>query len=84
MTILIVYSLNAGFVYPAYRSIKAIETSIKDDDTQWLIYWVVFACFSVAEFFSDILIGWVSHHLIVLFICDVLSQAQVLCRAEYK
>jgi len=48
-----------GFVYPAYRSIKAIETSIKDDDTQWLIYWVVFACFSVAEFFSDILIGWV-------------------------
>ena len=67
----IVFSPNAGFVYPAYRSIKAIETSIKDDDTQWLIYWVVFACFSVAEFFSDILIGWVSHHFIGHFNCNV-------------
>merc|ERR1711935_906429 len=28
-------------------------------DTQWLVYWVVFAAFSVCEFFSDILVGWV-------------------------
>jgi len=48
-----------GFVYPAYRSIKALETANKDDGAQWLIYWVVFACFSVLEFFSDILMGWV-------------------------
>ena len=48
-----------GFVYPAYCSIKALETRSKDDDTQWLIYWVVFAVFSVLEFFSDILMGWV-------------------------
>jgi len=48
-----------GFVYPAYCSIKALETRHKDDDTQWLMYWVVFACFSVLEFFSDILMGWI-------------------------
>ncbi len=48
-----------GFVYPAYRSIKALESASKSDDTQWLMYWVVFAVFSVAEFFSDILVGWV-------------------------
>jgi len=48
-----------GFVYPAYCSIKALESQAKDDDTQWLMYWVVFACFSVLEFFSDILMGWV-------------------------
>jgi receptor expression-enhancing protein 5/6 len=42
-----------GFVYPAYCSIKAIESRNKDDDTQWLTYWVVFANFSVFEFFSD-------------------------------
>ncbi|PIO53007.1 hypothetical protein TELCIR_25678, partial [Teladorsagia circumcincta] len=27
-----------GFIYPAYVSIKAIETATKDDDTQWLTY----------------------------------------------
>jgi len=48
-----------GFGYPAYCSIKALESSKKDDDTQWLVYWVVFAAFSVVEFFSDILAGWV-------------------------
>ena len=48
-----------GFVYPAYCSIKALESHKKDDDTQWLMYWVVFSWFSVIEFFSDILVGWV-------------------------
>jgi len=48
-----------GYVYPAYCSIKALESKNKDDDTQWLMYWVVFATFSVLEFFTDILMGWV-------------------------
>lgn len=47
-----------GFVYPAYASIKAIESAKKDDDTKWLTYWVVFAYFSIIEFFSDILLSW--------------------------
>ncbi|EFX70607.1 hypothetical protein DAPPUDRAFT_228269 [Daphnia pulex] len=47
-----------GFVYPAYASIKAIETNSKDDDTKWLTYWVVYACFGMVEFFSDILLSW--------------------------
>uniref|UniRef100_A0A915B310 Receptor expression-enhancing protein n=1 Tax=Parascaris univalens TaxID=6257 RepID=A0A915B310_PARUN len=42
-----------GFLYPAYVSVKAIETANKDDDTQWLTYWVVFALLSVVEFFSN-------------------------------
>ncbi|XP_015278129.1 PREDICTED: receptor expression-enhancing protein 6-like [Gekko japonicus] len=47
-----------GFVYPAYASIKAIESSSKDDDTTWLTYWVVYGLFSVAEFFSDTSLYW--------------------------
>ncbi|XP_075758825.1 receptor expression-enhancing protein 6 isoform X2 [Pelodiscus sinensis] len=47
-----------GFVYPAYISIKAIESSNKDDDTTWLTYWVVYGVFSVAEFFSDTFLYW--------------------------
>ncbi|KAJ8408419.1 hypothetical protein AAFF_G00258330 [Aldrovandia affinis] len=47
-----------GFVYPAYFSIKAIESPNKEDDTKWLTYWVVYGVFSVAEFFSDIFLYW--------------------------
>lgn len=47
-----------GFLYPAYASVRAIESKPKDDDTKWLMYWVVFALFSVVEFFSDILLNW--------------------------
>lgn len=47
-----------GFVYPAYTSIKAIESPDKRDDTIWLTYWVVYGLFSVVEFFSDIFLFW--------------------------
>ncbi|XP_036377311.1 receptor expression-enhancing protein 6 isoform X3 [Megalops cyprinoides] len=47
-----------GFVYPAYYSIKAIESANKDDDTKWLTYWVVYGVFSLGEFFSDIFLYW--------------------------
>ncbi|XP_059197451.1 receptor expression-enhancing protein 6 isoform X2 [Centropristis striata] len=47
-----------GFVYPAYFSIKAIESSNKEDDTKWLTYWVVYGVFSLGEFFSDIFLYW--------------------------
>uniref|UniRef100_A0AAZ3PPQ7 Receptor expression-enhancing protein n=1 Tax=Oncorhynchus tshawytscha TaxID=74940 RepID=A0AAZ3PPQ7_ONCTS len=47
-----------GFVYPAYYSIKAIESTNKEDDTKWLTYWVVYGIFSLAEFFSDIFLYW--------------------------
>lgn len=47
-----------GFGYPAYISIKAIESPNKEDDTQWLTYWVVYGVFSIAEFFSDLFLSW--------------------------
>src|SRR4051794_35276949 len=45
-----------GFLYPAYASFKAIESVDKADDTQWLTYWVVFAFFSVIEYFAQYLL----------------------------
>jgi len=41
-----------GVAYPAYVSMKAVETQDKSDDTKWLTYWVIFAVFSCFEFFS--------------------------------
>ncbi|KAK4192976.1 TB2/DP1, HVA22 family-domain-containing protein [Podospora australis] len=39
----------AGFVLPGYYSLNALFTHNKDDDTQWLTYWVVFSLFTVIE-----------------------------------
>jgi len=47
-----------GFAYPAYQSIKALESSNKDDDTKWLTYWVVCAAFHIVDFFSEKLLSW--------------------------
>lgn len=47
-----------GFVYPAYASIKAIESEEKDDDTKWLTYWTVYSAFNVVRYFTDILMAW--------------------------
>jgi len=47
-----------GFLYPAYVSIHAIESPNKDDDTKWLTYWVIFAVFSLIEYFADLIVGW--------------------------
>ncbi|XP_026836328.1 receptor expression-enhancing protein 5 isoform X1 [Drosophila erecta] len=44
-----------GVLYPAYTSIHAIESSTKQDDTKWLIYWVTFGIFTVIEYFSSVL-----------------------------
>jgi receptor expression-enhancing protein 5/6 len=59
-----------GFLYPAYASVKAIESTEKDDDTQWLTYWVVYSAFTIAEFFSDIFLSWFP--LYFLFKCAFL------------
>lgn len=57
-----------GFVYPAYQSVKAIESARKDDDTQWLTYWVVFGFFSLVEFFTDMFLSWFPFYYLVKMI----------------
>jgi len=47
------------FVYPAYKSFKAVESPQGDDDTQWLTYWIVYSTFNILEYFADILFFWV-------------------------
>jgi len=39
-------------VYPAFRSVRAIETDEKNDDKIWLSYWVVFGMLLVLETFA--------------------------------
>lgn len=38
-------------LYPALRSIEAIESAGKDDDKVWLTYWMVFGAFTTIDVF---------------------------------
>ena len=51
--------VTCTFVYPAYKSFKAIESSDEKDDKRWLSYWIVFGfmhCFDslISTLFSFI------------------------------
>ncbi|KAF9137050.1 ER membrane protein DP1/Yop1 [Mortierella sp. GBA39] len=43
-----------GWVYPSYRSFKALESQGQDDDKQWAVYGFV----SILESFTDVLLYW--------------------------
>jgi len=51
--------------YPAYISIRAIESSDKIDDTKWLTYWVLYATFSIIEFFSLFLTNFIPFYFLL-------------------
>ena len=48
-----------GFIFPAYQTILAIEKKNKGDDTQWLVYWILYSFFSVIETFQDFILYWI-------------------------
>jgi len=53
-----ILSNMVGFIFPAYESIRAIESAGTADDTQWLTYWVVFGFFNLVEYWSRTILYW--------------------------
>jgi len=47
------------FLYPAYKSFKAVESPQGDDDTQWLTFWIVYSTFNILEYFTDLILFWI-------------------------
>jgi receptor expression-enhancing protein 5/6 len=58
-------TLLVAVVYPAYFSIKAIESEDKEDDKQWLTYWVVFAAFTVFDGFAGALLQYIPFYFFI-------------------
>lgn len=54
-----------GFVYPAYRSFKAVETPDSKDDKQWLTYWVVYGLLNIAERILSGFLAWVPFYFLL-------------------
>jgi receptor expression-enhancing protein 5/6 len=51
-----------GFLYPAYASLRAIESPDPHDDTEWLVYWVVFSALFVVENFLEWVLFWIPYY----------------------
>jgi hypothetical protein len=45
-------------MYPAYQTFKALDGKDKEAKGQLLRYWAVFATFTAAEFYTDMLVSW--------------------------
>lgn len=66
-----------GVAYPAYISMKAIESKDKLDDTKWLTYWVTYAVFSCIEFFSGVLTSFIPFYWLLKCIFLVFCMAPI-------
>ncbi|CAK9069957.1 Receptor expression-enhancing protein 6 [Durusdinium trenchii] len=71
-----------GLAYPLYASIKAVISEDKDDDTQWLMYWVVYSFFGLFEQIALTqnkgLPIYFSIKLGILLFCQVFNGAELL------
>lgn len=66
-----------GVAYPAYISMKAIESKDKLDDTKWLTYWVTYATFSCIEFFSGVLTSFIPFYWLLKCVFLVFCMAPI-------
>jgi hypothetical protein len=48
----------ASFLFPIFASYKALKTSDPAQLTPWLMYWVVFSCFLLAESWVGFVLSW--------------------------
>ncbi|GMH01136.1 hypothetical protein Nepgr_002975 [Nepenthes gracilis] len=62
-TILIhLHSLSGPVVmllYPLYASVMAIESPSKEDDEQWLAYWILYSFLTLMEMVLQSLLEWI-------------------------
>jgi receptor expression-enhancing protein 5/6 len=51
-----ILTLTITVLYPAFKSIQALETEHSDDDKEWLTYWIIFGLFTlIDDFFGFVL-----------------------------
>ncbi|TNN62864.1 Receptor expression-enhancing protein 3 [Liparis tanakae] len=51
-----------GTLYPAYYSYKAVKTKNVKEYVRWMMYWIVFALYTVVETVTDLTLTWKCLH----------------------
>uniref|UniRef100_V9KQ22 Receptor expression-enhancing protein n=1 Tax=Callorhinchus milii TaxID=7868 RepID=V9KQ22_CALMI len=64
-----------GTLYPAYYSYKAVKTKNVKEYVRWMMYWIVFALYTVIETVADLTVSWfpLYYELKVAFVIWLLS-----------
>ncbi|XP_017560430.1 receptor expression-enhancing protein 3a [Pygocentrus nattereri] len=64
-----------GTLYPAYYSYKAVRTKNVKEYVRWMMYWIVFALYTVLETITDLSMAWfpLYYELKVAFVIWLLS-----------
>ncbi|XP_065602902.1 receptor expression-enhancing protein 3 isoform X1 [Cyrtonyx montezumae] len=64
-----------GMLYPAYYSYKAVKTKNVKEYVRWMMYWIVFALYTVTETITDLTISWfpLYYELKIAFVIWLLS-----------
>ncbi|CAL8301767.1 unnamed protein product [Lota lota] len=64
-----------GTLYPAYYSYKAVKTKNVKEYVRWMMYWIVFALYTVVETITDLTLAWfpLYYELKIAFVVWLLS-----------
>ncbi|CAL8237851.1 unnamed protein product [Boreogadus saida] len=64
-----------GTLYPAYYSYKAVKTKNVKEYVRWMMYWIVFALYTVVETVTDSTLAWfpLYYELKIAFVIWLLS-----------
>eukprot|EP00457_Paulinella_chromatophora_P010816 gb/GEZN01010932.1/.p1 GENE.gb/GEZN01010932.1/~~gb/GEZN01010932.1/.p1 ORF type:complete len:225 (-),score=36.99 gb/GEZN01010932.1/:399-1073(-) len=75
-----------GFVYPVYCSFKALKSDSKEDDTQWLTYWIVYGFFNTFESITDLLLAWIPFYYLlkIVFLVWLMAPQTMGATMVYK
>lgn len=67
--------LMFGTLYPAYYSYKAVKTKNVKEYVRWMMYWIVFALYTVVETITDLTLAWfpLYYELKIAFVIWLLS-----------
>ena len=57
-----------GFLYPAYKSLKSLESAKTSDDKQWLTYWAVLGIFVIVDTYSAFILSYMPSYYLIKFL----------------
>lgn len=57
-----ILTLFITVLYPAAKSIQALETDATDDDKEWLTYWIIFGIFTLLDDFLGCVLNMIPYY----------------------
>ncbi|PVU84807.1 hypothetical protein BB560_004181, partial [Smittium megazygosporum] len=70
--LLVIFQIGANFLvnlfgygYAAFASIGALQTPGKEDDSQWLTYWVIYGLLNLFEYFTSFVLYWIPFYFLL-------------------